>query len=86
MMATFDGIVRRDFSETFRIADLLLADDHDLIHKAVGWLLREVGKRDGAAERALPCDPLQDACLERCCAMPSRNFRSASGRSICAGE
>ena len=52
MLATFDGIVRRDFSETFRIADLLLADDHDLIHKAVGWLLREVGKRDGAAERA----------------------------------
>jgi 3-methyladenine DNA glycosylase AlkD len=52
MLATFDGLVRRDFSETIRIADLLLADNHDLIHKAVGWLLREVGKRDGAAERA----------------------------------
>ena len=52
MLATFDGIVRGDFSEAFRIADLLLDDDHDLIHKAVGWLLREIGKRDGAAERA----------------------------------
>jgi 3-methyladenine DNA glycosylase AlkD len=52
IIATFDYIARNEFSETFRIADLLLHDDDDLIHKAVGWLLREVGKRDGAAERA----------------------------------
>jgi 3-methyladenine DNA glycosylase AlkD len=52
MIATFDGIRRGEFAETFRIADLLLHDEHDLIHKAVGWLLREVGKRDGAALRA----------------------------------
>jgi 3-methyladenine DNA glycosylase AlkD len=52
MIATFDGISRGEFDETFRIAALLLHDDHDLIHKAVGWSLREVGKRDGAAERA----------------------------------
>ena len=52
MIATLDGIRRGEFGETFRIADILLHDDHDLIHKAVGWLLREVGKRDGAAERA----------------------------------
>jgi 3-methyladenine DNA glycosylase AlkD len=52
MIATFDGIRRGEFGDTFRIAEILLHDDHDLIHKAVGWLLREVGKRDGAAERS----------------------------------
>ena len=51
MIATFDGIRRGEFGETLRIADLLLHDGHDLIHKAAGWLLREVGKRDGAALR-----------------------------------
>ncbi|HEY7500373.1 MAG TPA: DNA alkylation repair protein [Vicinamibacterales bacterium] len=51
IIATFDGIRIGEYDETFRIADLLLRDSHDLIHKAVGWLLREVGKRDGAAER-----------------------------------
>ncbi len=52
IIATFDFIRRGEFDETLRIADLLLDDDHDLIHKAVGWLLREVGKRDGEVERA----------------------------------
>jgi len=59
MIATFDGIRRGEFDDTFRIATLLLRDDHDLIHKAVGWLLREVGKRDGAAERAFLADRYQ---------------------------
>lgn len=52
IIATFDYIRRGSFDETFRISDLLLHDKHDLIHKAVGWMLREAGKRDGAALRA----------------------------------
>ena len=51
IIATFHFIKRGEFDETFRIADILLRDPHDLIHKAVGWMLREVGNRDGAAER-----------------------------------
>lgn len=52
MLATFHFIRRNQFEDTLRIATILLKDEHDLIHKAVGWLLREVGKRDLHAEEA----------------------------------
>jgi 3-methyladenine DNA glycosylase AlkD len=52
MLTTFHFIKRGDFADSFRIARMLLADRHDLIHKAVGWMLREVGKRDLPAEEA----------------------------------
>lgn len=52
MLATFHWIKQGHFDPAFRIAELLLADREDLIHKAVGWMLREVGKRDQAAEEA----------------------------------
>jgi 3-methyladenine DNA glycosylase AlkD len=45
-MSTFHFIRQNVFSETLRIAQTLLCDKEDLIHKAVGWMLREIGKRD----------------------------------------
>lgn len=46
IISTFTFIKHNDFKDTIKIATLLLYDDHDLIHKAVGWMLREVGKKD----------------------------------------
>ena len=54
IMATFHFVKKNEFSEILRIARLLLDDPEDLIHKAVGWMLREVEKREpGVAENFL---------------------------------
>jgi 3-methyladenine DNA glycosylase AlkD len=50
VMSTFHFIKRDDFSDTLAVAELLLHDHEDLMHKAVGWMLREVGKRNLNAE------------------------------------
>jgi 3-methyladenine DNA glycosylase AlkD len=49
IIATFAYIRKREFADTLAVAKRLLADREDLIHKAVGWMLREVGNRDRTA-------------------------------------
>ena len=72
IVATHHFILTGDFSDTLKIAGMLLQDRHDLIHKAAGWMLREVGKRDAAAEEAF---------LEKhCSVMPRTMLRYAIER------
>ncbi len=46
IMSSFYFIRENDFEDSLKISKILLRDKHDLIHKAVGWMLREIGKRD----------------------------------------
>jgi 3-methyladenine DNA glycosylase AlkD len=50
IISTLAFVRNNDFNDTLKISKMLLSDEHDLIHKAVGWMLREVGKRDQEIE------------------------------------
>ena len=72
IVSTHAFIREGDFSETLRIAGMLIQDPEDLIHKATGWMLREVGKRDEQA--------LEGFLQLRCTAMPRTMLRYAIER------
>jgi len=72
ILATFHFIRLREFGDTLKIAETLLGDREDLMHKAVGWMLREVGKRDMAA--------LEDFLGRHCRVMPRTMLRYAIER------
>ena len=50
VLATFMFIKYNQFNDSLKIAKILIGDKHDLIHKAVGWMLREIGKKDQVVE------------------------------------
>lgn len=69
MVSTMQFIRHGHTDDTYAIADILIGHKHDLIHKAVGWLLREAGKRD--------TDKLKAWLEPRCHAMPRTMLRYA---------
>jgi 3-methyladenine DNA glycosylase AlkD len=72
IVATYHFIRNNDFADTLKIAAMLLQDRHDLIHKAAGWMLREVGKRNTAIE--------EEFLVEHCRVMPRTMLRYAVER------
>lgn len=69
IISTFHFIKNNKFQETMKLAEILLNDKHDLIHKAVGWMLREIGKRS--------IETLEDFLNKNCKKMPRTMLRYA---------
>jgi 3-methyladenine DNA glycosylase AlkD len=72
VLATFYFIKNNQFADSLKIAVILLQDKEDLIHKAVGWMLREVGKRD--------IDSAESFLQKHCQIMPRTMLRYAIER------
>ena len=72
IVATHWFIRHGEFADTLRVAGKLVTDKEDLIHKAAGWMLREVGKRDLAV--------LEEFLSEHCRVMPRTMLRYAIER------
>jgi 3-methyladenine DNA glycosylase AlkD len=81
ILATFHFIKRGEMADTFRIAQMLLSDQEDIIHNAVGWMLRKVGKRNLKSEEEF-LKSITAECHARCCVMRSSDFLSENGSGI----
>ena len=77
IVSTMTFVRHEQFTDTFAIADILLHHPHDLIHKAVGWLLREAGKRDKTALEAYLQGPAPTTEAPRYQTMPRTMLRYA---------
>lgn len=72
VVSTFHFIEYNDFGDSLKIAEILMKDRHDLIHKAVGWMLRELGKKDQRVE--------EEFLKKYCTVMPRTMLRYAIER------
>lgn len=72
IVSTYAFIKKHQFADTLAISEILLHDKHDLIHKAIGWMLREVGKRSKAS--------LQEFLRKHAATMPRTTLRYAIER------
>jgi len=65
ILSTYAFIKNNQFQDTLKIAEILLKDKHDLLHKATGWMLRELGKRN---------QPLEEQFLKKHCKIMPRTM------------
>lgn len=77
MVSCMQFIRHGEFDDALAIADILLHHPHDLIHKSVGWQLRDVGKRNGALLREYLDSPAPGESMPRCLVMPRTELRYA---------
>lgn len=77
IVACMQFIRHGEYDDAIAIADILLYHSHDLIHKAAGWLLREVGNRDASLLHTYLETPAPGESLPRCTVMPRTMLRYA---------